>query len=216
MKILILLLLIFSPLFSLNVFANELEREVIETSTDMNLGAAREEILQKSIRKVSEELTLQLLGKESFEKNQVALQKIFQAESGKYISSYRTAEMVDLGDKTQMRVIMKVSLKNLKDVLVAGQFLAKSVEGSRNQIQILVRNTDGFIMMEALKNELMARFPEMNRLKEKSISNSNIEFTADVETVQDYSENRTITIMNKKAEVKSLSDQTLEITLQKN
>jgi hypothetical protein len=206
-------LVIFSFLsfFSIPSLSQEVEKHMVETSTNENLGLAREEILAKSLQKASEELILQLIGRDSFNQNLKSVQQITTKETGKFIPSYRTSDLQTQNGVSQMKVSMRISLDQLKELLISRKLLQRSQGGVA--LRIRIQNTEGFVMIEALKNELLARFPEIGKMKVRTISAKSIEFTAEIENESTFQEIRTIQLLNRKAEVLPIEDSVVEIQL---
>ena len=206
-----LFLFTLNVLFSLQIAAQEIEKIRLETSTNENLGLAREEILSKALQKASEDVILQLVGREAFTKNSKLVQQISTKETGKFIPSYKTSDLQTQNGVSQMNVSLKISLDQLKELLISKKLLQRSRGGL--PIKIRIENTQGFVMVEALKNELLARFPEMSKLRVRAIKSKGVEFTAEIENEINFREARTILLLNKKAEVLPLEDSTVEIKL---
>jgi hypothetical protein len=204
-------LFIFSTLFSFCLFAQEIEKNQVETSMNENLGLAREEILSKALQKASEDVILQLIGREAFNKNLKLVQQISTKETGKFIPSYKTSDLQTQNGISQMNVALKISLEPLKDLLISKRLLTRSRGGL--PIKIRINNTQGFVMIEALKNELLARFPDISEMRVRTIKSKSIEFVAEIENEMTFKESRTIQLLNKKAEVLPLEDSIVEIKI---
>lgn len=110
---------LFSFLFSLNVLAQGLvDLKVNGHVDDVSRSNAKSEIFKKVIEDVSIENISSLIGQEKAERNKEIIMNKVVKDSGKYILSTRGGKVTQVGKGYEMEVDLKLSLKNLRDILL--------------------------------------------------------------------------------------------------
>ncbi|MCH2534601.1 MAG: hypothetical protein MK008_09195 [Bdellovibrionales bacterium] len=100
-------------------FAQEMIEVVSEqTSTSKNSSKARQEMFQQAVEKVSMDYIKEFVGERKLSKFQNIIQRSIIPESGKYILYQKGDGLERTSTGHSMSVIMKVSLKNLKALLL--------------------------------------------------------------------------------------------------
>lgn len=108
-------------LFTINGLAQEvIDIQATEKVAESTPGAARSEILDKIVEKISMQNIEALIGKEKVQRNKELIQNKIIKASNKYILSSRSGPLtkVEGGKELEMKVDMKVSLKNLRTMLL--------------------------------------------------------------------------------------------------
>lgn len=85
---------------------------------DISRSNAKSEIFQKVIQDVSLENISSLIGQEKAERNKEIIMNKVVKSSGKYILSTRGGKLNQVGKAYEMEVDLKLSLKNLRDILL--------------------------------------------------------------------------------------------------
>ncbi len=102
------------------VFAEELiEKNITVTTTLTEAPAARKELQEGAVSRLTEDLARELMGPEKFEKNKGLVHSKIEKMSGRYVSYVKPGDMVSLnpGPGYSMPFLMKVSLSSLKTLL---------------------------------------------------------------------------------------------------
>ena len=112
-------LFIATLLFSINVSAQGLiDLKINGRAEDVPRSNAKSEIFKRVIEDVSLENIASLIGEEKAERNkEIILNKVIK-NSGKYILSTRGGKVNTVNNGYEMEVDLKLSLKNLRDILL--------------------------------------------------------------------------------------------------
>ncbi|MCC7403778.1 MAG: hypothetical protein IT288_05200 [Bdellovibrionales bacterium] len=92
-------------------------------------SAARQQAFDDAVEEVSEKYIVDIIGAQKFERNAVVIRKKIIKDSGKYILSMKSAPPVKLAKGHQVSVTLKLSVKNLQDLLLENGLLYK-MEGA--------------------------------------------------------------------------------------
>ena len=113
-------------LFSSSLFAQQadlLERNFSGASKEASPQAAKTDIQNQASQKISEEVIRDLIGEERFNKNKALIQSKVIKNSARYIPFVKPSPVVMEGEEYKMSVNMKVSLKDLKQMLLDNSLL---------------------------------------------------------------------------------------------
>ena len=113
-------------LFSSSLFAQQadlLERNFSGASKEASPQAAKTDIQNQASQKISEEVIRDLIGEERFNKNKSLIQSKVIKNSARYIPFVKPSPVVMEGEEYKMSVNMKVSLKDLKQMLLDNSLL---------------------------------------------------------------------------------------------
>jgi hypothetical protein len=103
-----------------------IEKTFTGTSNEKVPQAAKRDILDQASKKVSEELIKALIGEDRFLKNKTLIQNKVERLSNRYIPFSRPGELSNDGGQFKMTVVIKVSLKDLKALLLENSLLAEN------------------------------------------------------------------------------------------
>jgi hypothetical protein len=105
-------------LFSLTAKAEELvEKNVSVTSQEAEPAAAKKDLQEQAVEKVTMDLARELMGPERFEKSKGTIQNKILKLSGRYISYVKPGDLTQANPGYAMDFLMKVSPLNLKILL---------------------------------------------------------------------------------------------------
>lgn len=105
---------------SLSAFAQQaelLDRVYSGSSKETNPQLVKKEIQDQAFQKVSEDVIKELIGEDRFAKNKTLINNKIIKNSGRYIPFVKPSEVTQEGDESKMSVTLKVSLKDLKQLL---------------------------------------------------------------------------------------------------
>ncbi len=105
---------------AVQALAEELiEKNINVTTTVTEAPAARKELQEGAISRLTEDLARELMGPDKYEKNKTVVHSKIEKMSGRYVSYVKPGDMVSLnpGPGYSMPFLMKVSLSNLKTLL---------------------------------------------------------------------------------------------------
>ena len=117
MKFLLKILLCF---FAVPLFAQEfIERQMSETSSEaVNPVEAKKEISDKIIRKISEEVIIELIGLEKYNQSKSVIESKILSQSPRYVAYQKNSEVQIEGEKLfKMSSQIKISVEALKNIL---------------------------------------------------------------------------------------------------
>lgn len=103
-----------------------LERNFSGVSKEATPVAARKDIQDQAAMKVSEEVIKDLIGEERFSRNKSLIVSKIIKNSGRYIPFVKPSEILPEGEGFKMSVMMKVSLKDLKQLLQNNSLLSEN------------------------------------------------------------------------------------------
>lgn len=125
-------------LFPLHSNAQEMIEIVLEqTSTAKNSSKARQEMFQQAIEKVSMDYIKEFVGERKLSKFQNLIQSSIIPDSGKYVLYQKGDSLERTSSGYSMSVTMKVSLKNLKSLLLE-KGLMYQMEGQPKVLPLVV------------------------------------------------------------------------------
>lgn len=109
-------------IFALGFGAKAQQTELIDrtysgVSKETNPQVAKKVIQDEAFQKVSEEIIQELIGSDRFLKNKSLIQSKIIRNSARYIPFTKPSAMTQAGEEFKMSVAMKVSLKDLKQML---------------------------------------------------------------------------------------------------
>jgi hypothetical protein len=113
-------LVLCGSLFSQSTFAQQselLERSYAGVSNEKNPISARRDIQEQASQKVSEEVIKELIGEDRFSKNRTLIAGKIIKNSQRYIPYVKPSEVTPEGEGFKMSVAMKLSLRDLKQLL---------------------------------------------------------------------------------------------------
>lgn len=105
---------------SLSAFAQQaelLDRVYSGSSKETNPQLVKKEIQDQAFQKVSEDVIKELIGEERFAKNKTLINNKIIKNSGRYIPFVKPSAVTQDGEESKMSVNLKVSLKDLKQLL---------------------------------------------------------------------------------------------------
>lgn len=142
-----------------------IDRTYSGVSKETNPQVARRVIQDEAFQKISEEIVQELIGKDRFLKNKTLIQNKVIRNSGRYIPFTKPSSLIQEGDQFKMSVAMKVSLKDLRQLLMGNSLLNENeavpvvlpvvtwqdrVEGNSYRWWLSKdRSTQGFLLKEA-------------------------------------------------------------------
>lgn len=94
-----------------------IDRSYTGSSKQENPQVARKEIQDKGAQAVSEELIQELIGEARYTKNKSAIQKKIISNSARYIPFVKPSSLNKENDEYKMSVAMKISLRDLRQLL---------------------------------------------------------------------------------------------------
>ncbi len=100
-----------------------LERTFSGVSKEATAQAAKSDIQNQASQKISEEVIRELIGEERFAKNKNLIQNKVIKNSARYIPFSKPSNLTQEGDEFKMAVAMKVSLRDLKQMLQENSLL---------------------------------------------------------------------------------------------
>jgi hypothetical protein len=103
-----------------------IERSFTGTSNQNAPQAAKRDIQEQAAKKVSEELIKELIGEERYTKNKTLIQNKIEKISNRYIPLAKPSELTQEGTTYKMTVVLKVSVKELKNLLREHSLLAEN------------------------------------------------------------------------------------------
>lgn len=103
--------------------AELLERTFSGVSKETTAQAAKIDIQNQGSQKISEEVIRELIGDERFNKNKTLLQNKVIKNSARYIPFSKPSNLTQEGEEFKMSVAMKVSLRDLKQMLQENSLL---------------------------------------------------------------------------------------------
>ncbi|MEN0057254.1 MAG: hypothetical protein AAGB31_00340 [Bdellovibrio sp.] len=157
-----------------------LERSYSGLSKEVTPQAAKKDIQDQAAQKVSEDIIKELIGEERFLKNKSLIQARIIKNSERYIPFLKASPMTREGEEFKMAVNMKVSLRDLKQLLQTSALLNDNesvpvvlpmiswvdrVEGrSYRWWSPLEKGTQGFLSKEGrlLEESLRTSFQKQN------------------------------------------------------
>ena len=101
-----------------------LERVYSGSSKETNPQAVKREIQEQAFQKVSEDVIKELIGEDRFAKNKTLINNKIIKNSGRYIPFVKPSAVTQEGEESKMSVSLKVSLKDLKQLLQNNSLLA--------------------------------------------------------------------------------------------
>ncbi|MFS4459993.1 hypothetical protein [Bdellovibrio sp. HCB2-146] len=101
-----------------------LERVYSGSSKETNPQAVKREIQEQAFQKISEDVIKELIGEERFAKNKTLINNKIIKNSGRYIPFVKPSAVTQEGEESKMSVSLKVSLKDLKQLLQNNSLLA--------------------------------------------------------------------------------------------
>lgn len=106
--------------------ADLLERSFSGVSMEKTAVAAKKDIQEQATLKVSEEIIKELIGDERFARNRSLIISRIVKNSGRYIPFSKPSEVSSDGEGFKMSVSMKVSLRDLKQLLQVNSLLSEN------------------------------------------------------------------------------------------
>ncbi|WP_246845021.1 hypothetical protein [Bdellovibrio sp. NC01] len=103
--------------------AELLERTFSGVSKETTPQAAKADIQNQASQKISEEVIRELIGEDRFTKNKTLLQNKVIKNSARYIPFSKPSNLTQEGEEYKMSVAMKVSLRDLKQMLQENSLL---------------------------------------------------------------------------------------------
>lgn len=103
-----------------------LERSFSGVSKEATPTAAKKDIQDQASLKVSEEIIKELIGEERFARNRTLIVSKIIRNSGRYIPFVKPTELVPEGEGFKMSVAMRVSLRDLKQLLQNNSLLSEN------------------------------------------------------------------------------------------
>lgn len=94
-----------------------IDRSFSGVSKETTPQAVKKDIQDQATQKISEELIKELIGQERFTKNKSHIQTAIIKNSARYIPFSKPSQMTQEGDEFKMSVELKVSLRDLKQML---------------------------------------------------------------------------------------------------
>jgi hypothetical protein len=119
-KLVLLSGLLFGMLFSMSALAQQaelLERSFAGVSKEKTPVAAKKDIQDQASNKISEDVIKELIGEDRFAKNRTLINNKIVKNSGRYIPYMKPSEATPEGEGFKMSVAMKLSLRDLKQLL---------------------------------------------------------------------------------------------------
>lgn len=120
----VLCTVLFLAVASLGQQADLLERVYSGSSKETNPQLVKKEIQEEAFQKVSEDVIKELIGEERFAKNKTLINNKIIKNSGRYIPFVKPSAVTQEGEESKMSVSLKVSLKDLKQLLQNNSLLA--------------------------------------------------------------------------------------------
>ncbi|MBO9667904.1 MAG: hypothetical protein J7501_13965 [Bdellovibrio sp.] len=111
---------LFVLLFSSSLFAQQaelLERNFAGVSKETTPQAAKSDIQNQASQKISEEVIRDLIGEERFNKNKALINSKIIRNSARYIPFQKPSPITQEGEEFKMSVSVKVSVRDLKQML---------------------------------------------------------------------------------------------------
>lgn len=102
------------------------ERTFLGTSKATSPVEVKREIQEQAAQKVSEDIIKELIGEAKFAKNKSLIQSKVIKNSSKYIPFLKPSEITQEGEEFKMSVILKLSLRDLKQMLQSNSLLAEN------------------------------------------------------------------------------------------
>lgn len=103
--------------------AELVDRTYSGATKEANPQVARRVIQDEAFQNVSEEIIQELIGKDRFLKNKTLIQNKVIRNSGRYIPFTKPSALTQEGEEFKMSVAMKVSLKDLRQLLMENSLL---------------------------------------------------------------------------------------------
>lgn len=100
-----------------------LERSFSGVSKQTTPQEAKADIQSQASQKISEEVIRELIGDERFSKNKVLIQSKVIKNSARYIPFSKPSELIQEGTDFKMSIVLKVSLRDLKQMLQESSLL---------------------------------------------------------------------------------------------
>lgn len=97
--------------------AELLDRVYSGSTKETNAQLAKKEIQDQAFQKVSEDVIKELIGEDRFAKNKTLINNKIIKNSGRYIPFVKPSAVTQEGEESKMSVALKVSLKDLKQLL---------------------------------------------------------------------------------------------------
>ena len=97
---------------------------------------AKREIMKKIIREVSEEQIIELIGEKAYSENRQLIRSRVIRNSGKYLPFLKTKHFRADGEQAEMSVVLKLSVKSLRALLLQNGMLYGS-QGLPTIVQFL-------------------------------------------------------------------------------
>ena len=122
MRILVLVLSLLLSVTAIPRLASAQQTELLErsfagVSKEKNPTSAKRDIQEQASSKVSEEVIKELIGEDRFSKNRTLITNKVIKNSSRYIPYVKPSEILPEGEGFKMSVAMKVSLRDLKQLL---------------------------------------------------------------------------------------------------
>lgn len=125
-----LIVLIISSFIACNVaFAEETVEITVTEASDKSAALARQEILDKAADRVSVQFIKEIIGDAKYDKNKDVIKNKILRQSSRYVLFMRGGTPRTQGSRTEMDVTLRVSRKNLQDLLL-NQGLLYKMEGA--------------------------------------------------------------------------------------
>lgn len=106
--------------------AGLLERSFAGVSKETNPQLAKRDIQDQAANKISEDVIKDLIGEDRYAKNRSLILSKVVKNSGRYIPFVKPSELTQEGDTFKMSVSLKVSLKDLKQILQDNSLLSEN------------------------------------------------------------------------------------------
>ncbi len=100
-----------------------LERTFSGVSKEVNPESAKRDVQDQAAQKISEDIIKELIGEAKFLKNKTLIQSKIIKSASRYIPFFKPSDVIQEGDTFKVSVALKVSLKDLKQLLQMNSLL---------------------------------------------------------------------------------------------
>lgn len=100
-----------------------LERTFSGVSKEVNPESAKRDVQEQAAQKISEDIIKELIGETKFLKNKNLIQSKIIKSASRYIPFFKPSDVIQEGDTFKVSVALKVSLKDLKQLLQMNSLL---------------------------------------------------------------------------------------------
>ncbi len=159
--------------------ADLIDRTFQGTSKETNQVAARRDIQDQAYQSISEEIIKELIGEDRYSRNKSLINTKIIRNSARYIPFSKPSSVTPVGEEMKMSVEMKLSLRDLKQMLQDNSLLNENeaipvvlpvvswvdrVEGSSFRWWMPSKNSPAFLLKEArlLEDALRKSFQKNN------------------------------------------------------